>query len=338
MVNDLKVTDHHALLITGKIPSMVSAKEKAVYDMIAFSLLESLSDACAKEISHITLTVDDYEFKSKGLKILQKGWRAIRGILSDHHENTDSLADLPELKIGDELKISQSEILEKNTQPLKLYTEADVLSAMENAGKMLKDQEEQKAIHTIGIGTPATRASIIETLLMRNYVERKNKLLIPTQKGLQVFELVKDKKIANVQMTAEWEMALDQIEQGESDEVDFLNNIKIYTSQITAELLSVDLPKEKQPVLNCPKCKNQTLIIKNQVVKCPDEKCSWIQFRNICGVHLELSDIILLLEKGKTSLLKNMKSKAGKKFDASLVLQDDYSTGFEFPEKKMRSK
>lgn len=338
MVNDLKVTDHHALLITGKIPSTVSAKENAVYDMIAFSLLESLSDACVKEISHIALTVNDYEFKAKGLKILQKGWRAIKGILSEHHENTDSLADLPELKIGDELKISQSEILGKITQPLRLYTEADVLSAMENAGKLIEDKEVQKAIHTIGIGTPATRAAIIETLLRRNYVERKNKLLIPTQKGLQVFELVKDTKIANVQMTAEWEMALDQIERGESDEEDFLNHIKVYTSQITAELLSLDLPKEKQPVLNCPKCKNQTLIIKDKMVKCPDEKCSWIHFRNICGVHLKLSDIISLLEKGKTSLIKNMKSKAGKKFDASLVLQDDCSTGFEFPDQKMRRK
>lgn len=338
MVNDLKVTDHHALLITGRIPSTVSAKEKAVYDMIAYSLLESLSDACVKEVSHITLTVNDYAFIAKGLKILQKGWRAIKGILSDHDENTDSLADLPELKTGDELKILQSEILEKNTQPLKLYTEADVLSAMENAGKMIEDQEQQKAIHTIGIGTPATRASIIETLLRRNYVGRKNKLLIPTQKGLQVFELVQDKNIANVQMTADWEMALHQIEQGELDEQDFLNNIKVYTSQITAELLSLDIPREKRPVMNCPKCRNQTLIIKDKMVKCPDENCSWIQFRNICGVHLELSDIISLLEKGKTSLLKNLKSKAGKKFDASIVLQDDYSTGFEFPDQKMRRK
>ncbi|MBW8523863.1 DNA topoisomerase 3 [Chryseobacterium chendengshani] len=338
IVNDLKVTDHHALIITGKIPSTVSAKENAVYDMIAFSLLESLSEPCSKEITHITLKVNDYEFKSKGTKILQQGWRAIKGILSDLDENMESLADFPELKIGDELKISKSEILDKVTQPLKLYTEADVLSAMENAGKLIKDREEQKAIQNIGIGTPATRASIIETLLKRNYVERKNKLLIPTQKGLQVFELVKDKKIANVQMTAEWEMALHQIEQGESDEDDFLNKIKEYTSQITAELLSLDIPSEKQPVLNCPKCKNQILIIKDKVVKCPDEKCLWIQFRNICGVHLELADISSLLEKGKTSLLKNMTSKSGKKFDASLVLQDDYSTGFEFPDRKMKRK
>jgi DNA topoisomerase-3 len=338
IVNDAKVTDHHGLLVTGKIPSSISAQENAVYDMIAFNLLETLSDDCIKELSCITLKVHHYEFQSKALKIRQKGWRTVKGILSEKEEGSavDILTEFPDLKIGDELKISHSEIHEKETQPLKLYTEADVLSAMEHAGKSLENSEQQKVLRRIGIGTPATRASIIETLLSRNYIQRQKKTIIPTAKGLHIYGLVKDKRIANVQMTAEWEMAFDEIEQGQLDALHFLNQIKEYTSQITAELLSISIPKEKVPLLTCPKCTRHALVINDKYLKCSDEMCSWIQFRMICGVQLTLNDIILLLEKGKTDLIKNMKSKSGKMFEAFLVLQNDHTTKFEFPDRKQR--
>ena len=238
MVNNLKVTDHHGLLVTTKIPSALTATEKAIYDMIAFRLLESLSEHCSKQVSHITLKVHHYEFSIKGSKILTKGWRAIKGILSEHNDNNknndstsnnhnveEMLIDLPEFKRGDELKISQANLQEKATQPPKLYSEADLLSAMENAGRSIEDKEQQKAISNIGIGTPATRASIIETLLSRNYINRKSNALIPTEKGLKVYHLVKDKKISNVQMTAEWEMALDKIEKGELNSKQFITDI-----------------------------------------------------------------------------------------------------------------
>ncbi|MCU7618494.1 DNA topoisomerase 3 [Chryseobacterium sp. PBS4-4] len=336
IVNDLKVTDHHSLLITGKIPSSLSAKENAVYDMIAFRLLESISEACSKKISTITISINEYEFQSKGVKILSQGWRSVKGILSetDDQNISESVNELPELKIGDEFKIAQGEILEKQTQPVKLFTEADLLSAMENAGKLIENKDQRKIIQSIGIGTSATRASIIETLLKRNYIERKNKRLIPTSKGLQVDQLVKDKKIANVQMTAEWELALHQIEKGDIDAGFFLNSIKEYASEITSELLSINLPKEKSLTLTCPKCKNKTLLIHEKVIKCPDETCSWIQFRMICGVQLTTNQVSLLITKGRTSLIKNMKSKGGKTFDAFIVLQDDHTTRFEFENHK----
>jgi len=345
MVNDLKVTDHHGLLVTTKIPSALTATEKAIYDMIAFRLLESLSEHCSKQVSHITLKVHHYEFSIKGSKILTKGWRAIKGILSDHnnsgkndnsnsnnHNVNETLIDLPEFKIGDELKISQADLQEKTTQPPKLYTEADLLSAMENAGRSIEDKEAQKAISNIGIGTPATRASIIETLLSRNYIIRKSKSLIPTEKGMKVYDLVKDQKIANVRMTAEWEVALNKIENDELDASQFITDIKDYSSEITKELLSLSIPQESIPDLQCPKCKQHNLIIKDQIVKCPDEQCNWIQFRNVCGVQLRIQQITSLIKNGKTSLIKNMKAKNGKKFSAYIVLKDDHKTIFEFPD------
>jgi DNA topoisomerase-3 len=341
MVNDLKVTDHHGLLITTKIPSALTAKEKAIYDMIAYRVLESLSEHCSKQVSHITLKVHHYEFSIKGSKILTKGWRAIKGILSEHNDNNKNngstsnnhnveeiLIDLPELKIGDELKISVADLKEKMTQPPKLYSEADLLSAMENAGRSIENKEQQKAISNIGIGTPATRASIIETLLSRNYINRKSNALVPTEKGLKVYHLVKDKKIANVQMTAEWEMALDKIEKGELNSKQFITDIKDYTSEITKELLLVSISQENIPELKCPKCQQHNLIIKDKIIKCPDEQCNWIQFRNVCGIQLSIEHISALINNGKTPLIKNMKAKNGKKFNAFIVLKDDHGTVF----------
>ena len=332
IVNDLKVTDHHGLLITTKVPSALTATEKSIYDMIAYRLLESLSHACTKQISHIIAKVHHYEFQIKGSKILEKGWRTIKGILSDNEipDNAEDLTELPELKIGDELKILKTDLLEKTTQPPKLFTEADLLSAMENAGRSIENKEEQKALSNIGIGTPATRASIIETLLSRNYIIRKSKILHPTDKGLQVYNLIKDKKIANVQMTAEWEMSLDRIEKGELNRTQFINDIQNYTAEITNELLSLHIPQENIPQLKCPKCQQHHLIINEKIVKCPDEQCSWILFRTICGIQLSIKDLTLLLTQNKTSLIKNMKSKSGKKFDAYLALDDKLNLIFKF--------
>ncbi|MGE8535762.1 MAG: DNA topoisomerase 3 [Chryseobacterium sp.] len=332
IVNDVKVTDHHGLLITTKVPSALTATEKSIYNMVAYRLLESLSHACTKQVSQIIIKVHHYEFQIKGLKILNKGWRAIKGILSDNEipDNAEALTELPELKIGDELKISKTDLLEKTTQPPKLYTEADLLSAMENAGSSIENKEEKKALSTIGIGTPATRASIIETLLSRNYIIRKSKTLHPTDKGLQVYNLIKDKKISNVQMTAEWEIALDRIEKGELNRTQFINDIQNYTTEITNELLSLHIPQENIPQLKCPKCKQHNIIIKEKIVKCPDEQCNWILFRTICGIQLSLKDLTLLLTQNKTSLIKNMKSKNGKKFQAYIILKSDLTTDFQF--------
>lgn len=332
IVNDVKVTDHHGLLITTKVPSALSATEKAIYDMIAYRLLESLSHTCTKQVTQIQIKVHHYEFQIKGSTILEKGWRAIKGILSDQEDPTtnQALTELPEFKIGDELKTSKTELLEKVTQPPKLYTEADLLSAMENAGRSIENKEEQRALSNIGIGTPATRASIIETLLSRSYIIRKSKTLHPTEKGLQVYNLVKDKKIANVQITAEWEIALDRIEKGELNKTQFMNDIQAYTAEITNELLSLHIPQENIPQLKCPKCQYHHLIIKDKIIKCPDEQCSWILFRTICGIQLSIKDLTLLLTQNKTSLIKNMKSKNGKKFDAFIILKNDFSTTFAF--------
>ena len=332
IVNDLRVTDHHGLLITDKIPSALNAKENEVYDMIAFRLLEAVSQACIKEITDISLEVSHYDLTLKGCKITEAGWRGIKGSFSD--DDTEPIQDLPELKKGDELKIKETTVLEKKTKPPVLYTEAGLLSAMETAGKEIENEEERKALQNIGIGTPATRASIIETLFTRNYIKREKKSLIPTEKGLQVYELVKDRKIADVSMTAEWELAVQKIENNEADAGAFQKEMETYASTITNELLQTSIAQINLPKLTCPKCKSQQLIIRDKIVKCPDEHCNWVQFRNVCGVHISIADITSLVNQSKTSLIKGMKSKAGKKFDAYIVLNEQAESSFEFEKNK----
>lgn len=332
IVNDLRVTDHHGLLITDKVPSVLNADEDKIYNMIALRLLEAISQACIKEITDVSLQVLHYDFTAKGCKIQEAGWRSIKGSFTDDGE--EPVQELPELNKSDELKIKEAAVLEKQTKPPVLYTEAGLLSAMETAGKEIENEEERKALKNIGIGTPATRAAIIETLFTRNYIQRDKRSLIPTEKGLQVYGLVKERKIADVAMTAEWELALQKIENSEADAGAFQKEMEAYAKSITDELLQTSIANTNQPKLTCPKCKSQQLIIRDKIVKCPDEACNWVQFRTVCGVQISIENIVNLINKGKTALIKGMTSKAGKKFDAYIALKENAETSFEFEKNK----
>ncbi|MDQ6472740.1 DNA topoisomerase [Flavobacterium sp. LHD-80] len=336
IINDLRITDHHGLLITEKMPFALSAKENALYNMIAQRILEAISQDCIKEITAVSLQILHYEFTLKGSKIIETGWRMVKGNFSD--DATETLQILPELKKDNELKIKNACSLEKTSSPPMLYTEADLLSAMETATKQGKDQQEGKVLQNTGIGTPSTRAAVIEILFARNYIERQKKYLVPTQKGLQVFELVKDKKISDVSMTAEWEEELLKIEKGKADAADFQNRMEKYAVFITDELLQTSVAKTNLPDLLCPKCNKKQLIITSKIVKCPNDACSWFQFRNVCGVQLSIYDIESLVSSGKTHLIKAMQSKTGKKFDAYIKLNNKAESSFEFEKFKLKNK
>ncbi|MDM1044358.1 topoisomerase C-terminal repeat-containing protein [Myroides sp. 1354] len=326
IVNDVKVTDHHGLLTTDRLPSAINAKEESIYHLIAQRVWESVFESCVKKQTEVTLNVLDYEFSFKSSSIIELGWREVRKELSSTDE---IIIDLPELKQGENLKIKESIALEKSTRPKALYTESTLLSAMENASKEVEDKSLQNVIKDMGIGTAATRASIIETLLKRGYITRKAKSLVPTEKGLKVYEIVKDKLISDVLLTAKWESAFKDIEENKIDMEDFHRQIEDYTSEITAELLAIK-PVTETDHLSCPKCKQHTLQLREKVVKCLEPDCNWILFIEVCGIKLFLDDITDLVQQGKTKLLKGLTSKVGKKFDAYLVLKEDCTTGFEF--------
>ncbi|MGG5599629.1 DNA topoisomerase [Myroides sp. C8-3] len=327
IVNDVKVTDHYGLLTTDRFPSAINAKEESIYHLIAQRVWETVFDPCVKKQTEVSLSILDFEFSFKSTSIIELGWREIRKELVNNEK--EILADLPDLKQGDKLKIREVKTLEKSTRPNPLYTESTLLSAMENASKEVEDKSLQSVIKDTGIGTAATRASIIETLLKREYITRKAKSLVPTDKGLKVYEIVKDKLISDVLLTAKWESAFKEIEENKTNMEDFHRQIEAYTTEITAELLAIK-PVNETDHLSCPKCKQHTLQLREKVVKCLEPDCNWVLFREVCGIKLSMDDITDLIQQGKTKLLKGLISKAGKKFDAYLILKEDCTTGFEF--------
>jgi DNA topoisomerase-3 len=327
IVNEAKVTDHHGLLVTEKVPSALSVKESALYRMIALRLLEAVSETCVRETIDTALQVLHYDFKIGSSNVLEPGWRGIQGQFDDGEAITEQV---PELKVDDLLNSNGVAILEKQTRSPELYTEAGLLSAMEHVLSDANDPELKQILKTAGLGTPATRAGIIEALLGRGYIERKRKALIPTAKGTSVYSLVADKRIASAKMTAEWEIALAGIEEGRLDSVMFQKEIEAYAREVTSELLQSEIKQEGIPQLLCPKCNKHHLLITDKVVKCPENECGWLQFRNVCGVTLSPDEIENLVTKKQTSLLKAMKSKSGKRFTARLVLNEKSEVTFAF--------
>lgn len=212
------------------------------------------------------------------------------------------------------------------------------LAAMENAGRELEDAELKASLKDAGIGTPATRAAIIETLFARQYIVREKKNLVPTDKGLAVYRIVKDKKIADVEMTGMWETALAKIETGCMDADTFRKGIEVYAAQITAELLSVQLSIAGGETCTCPKCGSGRILFYPKVAKCSNVDCTLTIFRNKCDKQLSDKQIVELVTKRKTGLIKGFKGKNGKAFDASLVLDGQFNVAFSFPEKKGRAK
>ena len=243
------------------------------------------------------------------------------------------------LSSGDTLPINGTDLLEKQTKPRPLHTESSLLSAMETCGKELTDEAEREAIKESGIGTPATRASIIETLFSREYIVREKKSLVPTNKGLVVYLAIKDKKIADVAMTGEWERALNKIEKGEMDAGTFHKGIEVYAAQITTELSDITIEggnqRENCP---CPKCKNGQVTIFQKVAKCNNESCGLIVFRDKSNKDLTDGQLKDLLTKGKTGIIKGFKNKEQKSFDAAVIFDAEYKTTFQFDNSKKRKK
>lgn len=333
-VDDKKVTDHHALIVTENKPGSLQANEQAIYELVAGRMLEAFSEKCIKEVTSISLTSGESIFAVKGTVIKSAGWRVVFNAQEEGEENTV----LPALKEGENLPLSDIELLEKQTKPKPLHTESSLLSTMENAGKELEDAELKASMKDSGIGTPATRAAIIETLFTRQYIVREKKALVPTEKGFAVYDIVRDKKIVDVEMTGMWENALSKIESGEMNPDTFHKSTEVHASQITSELLGVQLTLSTQQDLTCPKCGTGRILLYPKVAKCDNTDCGLVIFRNKSDKQLTDKQVTELITAKKTGMIKGFKSKAGKPFDASLAFDDQFNVVFVFPEKKGKSR
>ena len=342
-VDNAKVTDHHAIIPTGETPSGLSTDETTIYQMVVNRFVEAFSPNSEEERMLVRFTHGTNIFTWKACRQISLGWKAVqkgKEVEAEKKEDSDEqiLSSLPSLTEEEVLPLVSAEITEHKTKPKPLYTEATLLSAMEKAGKEVEDTESKKAMADCGIGTPATRANIIETLILRDYIRRDKKSIIPTEKGLAVYKIVKDKKIANAEMTGSWELALAAIEAGKMPSDKFSQGINSYVSTICEELLSLTPEQKSYPVYRCPKCGQQSVGIYAKVAKCRHETCGFHVFREVCGIHLSEDNIRDLISSGRTPILKGLTSKAGKKFNARLVLGEDYATSFEFENNKGKQK
>lgn len=347
-VNAAKVTDHHALLITENPAIGLFKDEKIVYDMILCRMIEAFSADCIKDITSVSAQVDhEVEFGISGSIIRQTGWRALS--LKEKNNRQDKDADatdnevkeqvIPNWQEGQHITLSGCTITEGKTKPKPLHTESTLLAAMETAGKEIEDDTMRQAMKDSGIGTPATRAAIIETLLKREYMVRQQKKLVPTEKGLALHSVVKNMAIANVEMTGKWEAELAKIERGEASADGFTHSIEGYTREITAELLGCDrLFSHKDSGCQCPKCKQGTMQFFGKVVRCSNKECGMPVFKQVAGKLLTDADITDLLTKGKTRTLNGFISKQGKPFSAAIAFDENFNTKFVFAERKTAEK
>ena len=338
-VDNAKVTDHHAIIPTGETPTGLSTDEANIYNMVVTRFSEAFSSNSEEERMQVRFTDGTNTFTWKACRQISLGWKAVQKSKEVEAEKEEDdkeqiLSSLPSLTEGEVLPLVSAEITEHKTKPKPLYTEATLLSAMENAGKDVEDAESKKAMAECGIGTPATRANIIETLILRDYIRRNKKAIIPTEKGLAVYEIVKDKKIANAEMTGSWELALAAIEAGKMPSDKFSQGINSYVGTICEELLSLSSEQKSYPVYRCPECGSESVGIYAKVAKCRNKDCNFHVFREVCGTLLSEDNIRDLLTTGRTPILNGLTSKAGKKFTARLILNEDYTTSFEFESRK----
>lgn len=332
-VDASKVTDHHALLVTPNRPLALYKNEQLIYDMIVGRMIEAFSPECVKDTTTVRAECEGVAFEAKGCIVRKAGWRSVYG-----EDREDTV--LPDWKKGDTLAMNGCSMSSGMTRPKPLHTESSLLAAMETAGREgVEDEEARQALKDCGIGTPATRAAIIETLLKREYMIRVKKSLVPTEKGLALYSIVKGMDIADVEMTGRWEAELAKIEKGETPHEAFLRDIEGYTRKITTELLACDkIFGHKASGCACPKCGTGTMQFYGKVVRCDNPDCALPVFRQIAGRTLTDAEMTDLLTKGKTGVLGGFKSKQGKPFSAAVAFDADFNTKFVFPENKSARK
>ncbi len=334
-VNGNKVTDHHAILITENSPSNLTETNLKVYLLVLYRVLESFSTPCIKDITNVIFDCAGIPFKSNGTVIKQLGWREVKRVKKTVIEEEEENTQLPALALGEEVAKTKESVETKQTKPKPIHTEASLLEAMETCGKHIEDETLKEALKDIGIGTPATRASVIETLLHRGYIERQKKQLVPLEKGLNVYHLVKDKPFASAELTGNWEKRLEAINRGNEIAAEFMDDIIAYTKTLTSDLLKNEVsfvtpaPKQRK---NCPKCKKGVLVNGNSSIFCSEYKngCDIKIWKTVAGKTITEKQIEDLITKNRTGLIKGFKSKAGKSFNAALEMKTDFSIGFIF--------
>ncbi len=283
LVNDAKVTDHHAIIPTEEQPQLydLSGPERNIYDLVVRRFLAVLMDPYEYEEIRLTMTIGGETFTAKGKRVLSQGWKAAYNRSFQLEEDEDEQAqNLPELSQGQKLKVESVALKPGKTSPPARYTEATLLSAMEHPSGQVSDQNLSRILEeTSGLGTPATRADIIEKLFSTFYVERRGKELVPTSKGMQLVELAPE-ELRSAALTAKWEDQLADIAKGKVRDSEFVDQMRKYATELVTEVKASNQTyrHDNQTRTPCPDCGKYLLRVKGkrgEMLVCPDRECGY---------------------------------------------------------------
>jgi len=335
VVDDSKVADHHAIIPTRAERHPVERMredERRIYDLIVRRFLAVFHPEAVFESTRVETTVAGHIFRTRGRLLLVPGWRAVYGESADVHARPDGEEDegseqrLPKLERGERAAVRKVRSLAKETKPPRRYTEGALVDLMETAGKLVEDEELREAMKDSGIGTPATRAAIIERLIQVGYVERDGRSLVVTDKGMNVIRLLGEHALTSPGLTGEWEQRLARIETGQDSRPAFMGDIVRFTEQTVSEL-DAKLKNVRIPRANlgpCPVC-GHDIVENRKGYSCwsrEDPGCGFVIWKAKAGKQLPVSVARELIRTGRTAKpVSGFKGRSGKSFRARLALQ-----------------
>lgn len=348
-IDNSKVSDHHAIIPTEQICNAhitaLPSGERNILLLIAARLLLATSEPHLYESIKVTVECESHNFFASGKSVTQIGYKALEKVVKNSFRSTKGVSEDEEssfkLPTVSRYNSVPAKISEHYTAPPKQFTEDTLLSAMETAGN--SDYVDGSDVEKKGLGTPATRAGIIETLVKRGYISRDGKKLIPTDRGISLIKAVPD-EVKSPKMTAEWETALQAIEKGTESADSFMSGIENYTRQLVSAYSSTvetsDFAVSRQFIGVCPKC-GRKVVSYPKSYSCSSGKdgCGFVIWKTIAGKSISQAQAEKLLNNGRTDLIKGFASKTGKSFNARLKLNPDTSVvEFEFENKGGKSK
>ncbi len=331
--NNAKVSDHFAIIPTAIAPKKLNEAEEKLYDLVVKRFLAIFYPAAEFLITTRITRVQDEPFKTEGRVLVHAGWQAVYGkVESAQGQEEESV--LVSVMPNEEVLAQEVTVAANQTRPPARYNESTLLSAMEGAGKLVEDEELRAAMSAKGLGTPATRAAIIEGLIHENYVERLGRELQPTAKAFSLVTLLRGIKVPELispELTGDWEFKLRQIEQGQLKRDVFMEKIAAMTRHIVEQAknhrgktISGDFATLQVP---CPKCGG---VIKETYKKFQCQQCDFALWKILAGRQFEISEIETLISTHEVGPLSGFRSKMGRAFNALVRLTDDYEMKFDF--------
>jgi DNA topoisomerase-3 len=331
--NNAKISDHFAIIPTSLEPKNLSDAEAKLYDLVTKRFLAVFYPSAEFLVTTRITRVEDEPFKTEGKVMVSPGWQAVYG-KEAQSDGVDDDSTLIAVELNESVLAQEIKVTAHQTRPPARFNEATLLSAMENAGKLVEDGELREAMSAKGLGTPATRASVIEGLVYENYLQRLGRELHPTAKAFSLITLLRGLKVPELtspELTGDWEFKLRQIEQGKLERNSFMEEIATMTRHMVeqaknnrGETISGDFSTLKSP---CPKCGG---VVHETYKKFQCKKCDFALWKILAGRQFEIAEMETLITQREVGPLQGFRSKMGRLFDANIKLNDDLEMKFDF--------